>query len=347
MGDLAKLSESGLSKTPDTNTNVNQNIADYQYRLNKVRFKGAGNSVPSNDQRRQSIISQNDNLLSQMAAKGKHKAKDQEGKPPMYVSKIEPKSQLSPNTVPHRNKFMDMLILDANGGERSAVSTPQSCMSLPRIHFGSPPPVSLMRDGDDEDMGEITLIVPKLPHLQPRTPSPSQLEVNLRSLSTDDTDTSKTDDDPVFVITNENGEDIKASEVPRRDDWESGYSSMSPRLSIDSRPHALTPMSSQGSLMLEVPAPVTFTPIDQRCTTPGSSYLELPGTRPQSSLIDFSGDYPGLESFPRKFATEARPPILPAIYSRNTVESDMDEHRFEFTPLPIQSVRTSDGEISD
>ena len=110
-----------------------------------------------------------------------------------------------------------------------------------------------------------------------------------------------------------------------------------------------------GSVLLEIPSS------DHRSLTPFSTITNSTNfdhSRPQSSFLDVpqfigGGHYDPHDSHNRsRFYPESRPPLnkLPAIYSRNTNDSNdagSEDHRFDFTPLPLQSIRTSDGELSD
>lgn len=318
VADFAKLHvhASKPAEVQSTNTNV----TDYQQRVNKIRFKGASNSVPNYNEKQENIkktVAQNDALLT--TAKQSIKRKDQGS---IYVSKIEPKSPpqssfLLPNGSSHRNQFMDYL-----GGSDT----------FPRISYGSPTPLNNV--SEDESLGDITIMVPKLPHLDcHRSLSHSSTEVEHKSESPETAQ--HTEDEPIVIVTNEEG---KSKE---HDGWESGYSSITPRLSVDSRAHALTPMSG-----LAIPN-------EHRSLTPfsmitNSTYLDH--SRPQSTFLEVPHLTADLhDSGAKKFLIDLRHPVhkLPAIYSRNDDREAVDEHRIDFTPLPLQSVRTSDGEISD
>lgn len=374
VGDFANLRE-GSSRQSDA-TSANQNVPDFKYQKNKIRFKGASNSVPNyNDKQeniKKTVVAQNDALLTNMSSSGSssnRSKKSRAGKPPIYVSKIEPiTAQKSPNfllptTVPHRNKFMDLLLGDTG---RSDISTRSSPDSLPRINFGSPTPLQKYPStstADDYMTGEISIIVPKLPHLNKTQTEQSLTDIDSKFSVSGASADHHTEDEPIVIVTNEDGVNTTHDhngDLTDRDGWESGYSSMSPRLSsLDSRAHAImTPMSSitAGSVLLELPTS------DHRSLTPFSTITNSTNfdhSRPQSSFLDvpqFIGAAAGShfdthESHNRRFFPESRPPLnkLPAIYSRNTNDSTDcgEDQRFEFTPLPLQSIRTSDGELSD
>lgn len=352
VADFAKLHvQAGKS----AETQANSSVAEHQNRMSKVKFKGASNSVPSYNEKQENIkntIAQNDALLA--TVKLPRKRRDHT---PMYVSKIEPKSPqassfLLPTTVPQRNKFIDMLIGDNQANDLS--SSPASD-TFPRLHYGSPPPPPKRHsDLDNEIAGEISIPVPRLPHLispraqlQPTVTADDDRKPTRQSTGHTES-TQHTDDDPVVIVTNEDGVSITQNYELDREGWDSGFNSTTPRLSIDSRAHALTPMSGLvgGSTTLDIPN-------DHRSLTPfstitTSTYLDQ--SRPQSRFLDvphFIGD--SHETSPRRFGLESRPSVtkLPAIYSRNDDTESMSERNFDFTPLPIQSVRTSDGEMSD
>lgn len=353
VGDFANLRDGSSKQTDGSSTSLN--VADYKYQMNKTRFKGASNSVPHYNDKQDNVkktVAQNDALLAAMSKNRKNRQQN----PPIYVSKIEPKSAskssfLLPTTVPHRNKFMDLLLADDSRPDAHSPgrSTPDS---LPRISFGSPIPIQKQSYHDEEEQmtGEISIIVPKLPQL---TKTQTQQSLGKISTFSGGSDTQHTEDEPIVIVTNEDGE-VNAADT-EQDGWESGYSSSSPRLSsLDSRAHALmTPMSSvtAGSVLLEIPN-------DHRSLTPfstitNSTYLDH--SRPASSFLDvpqfIGGHYDSHDTHRSRYLPECRPPVnkLPAIYSRNDESNDggSEDHRFDFTPLPLQSVRTSDGEMSD
>ena len=175
VADFANLRE-GSSRQQTDSSPANQNVPDYKYQMNKIRFKGASNSVPNyNDKQeniKKTVVAQNDALLSNLSSRN-NKNKSRGGKPPIYVSKIEPKTAaaqksnfLLPTTVPHRNKFMDLLLADTGRSDVSPSTARSSPDSLPRINFGSPTPLQKSSTADEDiPPGEITIIVPKLPQL--------------------------------------------------------------------------------------------------------------------------------------------------------------------------------------
>ena len=340
VADFAKLQVKTV-KSPEA-TPTTANLADYQQRVNKVRFKGASNSVPNYNEKQDNIkktVAQNDALL----ASSKQPTTNHKSQNPIHVRKIEPKSPskaalLLPTTGQYRNQLMEMISTD----NRMDTSAPDV---FPRMQYGSPTPLHNQYNGSDDEMsGEISIVVPKLPQLnRPRTEIPTATN-EIEEPETNVTQPNKYE--PVVIVTNDEVPRALKKSKQEREGWESGYNSMTPRLSVDSRSHALiTPTSGVigGSAMLEIPNEHrSLTPFS---TITNSTYLDH--SRPQSTFLEV----PHLaaechDPNSRKLSLELRPSMgkLPAIFSKN---DDTESTRLDFTPLPLQSIRTSDGELSD
>ncbi|KAF6032832.1 hypothetical protein EB796_008877 [Bugula neritina] len=352
VADFAKLNVKVTKPTEPSPPN--HNITDYQYRVSMVKFKGASNSVPNYNEKQENIkktVAQNDALLSNTSKVRKKDVKS------MKVSRIEPippdrASLLVPTALPHGNKFMNLLIDDRKWDQMSNSSKSTLESTLPRLHYDSPTPFQRQGNGDDEMAGEISIAVPQLPHLiannrTTRQPSGSkkQTENNLETSNEQHVDTNlHIEEEPTVIITNEGGTHVNKEVADgTRDGWESGYQSITPRLSVDSRSHAMMPGAA---LHLDIPT-------EHRSMTPFSSitlstYIDQ--SRPSSTHLDVpSNGVDNSDSYSRKISLETRSSVskLPAIHSRNDNYESMDDRTLYFTPLTIQSIRTPDPEISD
>lgn len=234
------------------------------------------------------------------------------------VSTISESGYLLPLAYPrqHDNFITTLSRGDSVDSRISYATTPES---LPRI-FGSPPPLRQASSDDSSDSyntGEISIVVPRLPQLNitvQESADEGEHHHDARSAACDTELSQHIDDEPIVIITNEEGAHVKES-----DGRESGYSSMTPRLSVDSMAHTLSPMSclTTGSIRLGIPG-------DHRSLTPNStssSYLDVPHSRPQSSTFDtinlIAPDMLG-DSGSKKLFLEPKSPLqkLPAIESR-------------------------------
>lgn len=228
------------------------------------------------------------------------------------ISTISDSTHLMPVAYPRQSNGFTLLSRgDSVDSRISHATTPES---LPRI-FGSPPPVhQSSSDTDSYNNGEISIVVPRLPQLNVAAPDDGERHRDIRSMAGEAEIGQHVDDEPIVIVTDEDG-----SHVKERDGRESGYSSMTPRLSVDSMAHTLSPMSClmAGSAHLSIPS-------DHRSLTPystSSSYLDVPHSRPQSSIFDTASltlpvDTAVVDS--RKIFLEPRLTLqkLPAIESR-------------------------------